>query len=138
MNIEKYVNTFLESFLHKKYNLPLVAFSNEDCDIIKDLLSKKNINVKNITHEENVKISCKHFPYLCCEVKFEHDDSYYMDSCDCTSTGEKACKIWYINRSYVKFEWDSSIMKHHDNCYDDCCCISNVFNRYVINITIKN
>jgi hypothetical protein len=129
-DIEKYVNAFLESYLHKKYKLPLIAFSQDDCDAIKNLLNKKNINVKNITHEKNINVSCQHFPYQCDEVKFEHYDDENFDSCNCD--GKKACDMWYINRSYIRFSWSSSIMKHYDNCYNDCCCISTIFNRYVI------
>lgn len=131
-DVSSFVENFLESDLHKKRKLPIILFREQDVQEVKEMLTDRCINIVNVVHEKDVDIRCKHFPYTCEEVPFEHANLSY-DSCDCN--GRKRCKCTVESyRSYVEFSWENKYMKHVDNCYDDCCCISRCFDRYVVKI----
>jgi hypothetical protein len=127
--IRIYVDHFLESPLDKARHLPLIAFSKEDVEHIHRILKDRGIGVRDVSKQKEVRIRCKHYPYTCKEVPWEHCDDF---DCSCVAAVRKACRYDDLSRSYVPFSWDSPQMKHHDNCYEDCCCISTVFKRYCI------
>jgi len=102
--------------------LPLVFLSDEDYKIATEFLNKHDFK-----REENIKIKCKHYPYLCDEVKFDHKSSEH-----CKCIGKCGAHDNDINITYTDFSWGNEYMHHHGNCYDDCCCISNIFVRYAV------
>lgn len=132
--IKEHITKFIESSLHKQYKLPLIAFSDIDLEIFKKILKSLNISIIDISKQSNINLNCKHFPYTCSEVEHEHyGNNYFDDICNCRSTS-KACDYFDIKRTYISFSWNSEYMKHSENCYNDCCCISEVFTRYLIYI----
>ncbi len=133
----RYVDKFLESIYHISYDLPLIAFTAEDLRFIIDYLKEKKLIVGYYRKEENISLNCKHFPYTCREVNFEHDDGW--GSCECKYTYHKGCSAGImIYKTYVNFSFDNDYMKQENNCYGDCCCYSRVSERYLIYLKKNN
>lgn len=131
--IYDYIDEHFSSILKNK---PLIFFRDSDFEKAEKYIKTKYPEIKyTIKTEDNTIISCAHFPYTCNEMKEEHSGSY-IDGCTCGGfKHNKFCKRKVpLYRSYEQFEWRGELMEHHDNCYDDCCCKSKVFRRFIITI----
>jgi hypothetical protein len=129
------IAAYADAFMHSHYRrrgMPLIVFKKEELDMLKRILEFREIQIDRIEEQNDVRVSCQHYPYTCSEARFEHTRDW--SDCSCKSASIKACKYFDTSKSYVEFSWDSEYMKHVDNCYDDCCCISNIFRRYAVYI----
>lgn len=131
LNIINYINKCIDR------NTPIVAICEADKDFIIDYIKKEYNIYYDVIKNENIIISCKHYPFTCEEadkyldnshMTFEQMESYGRD-CDCL--GEEACDS-ENNRHYYKFSWGDKYMEHYDNCFSDCCCKNKIYNRYLI------
>lgn len=133
MKIERKIRKYIKS--HKNSSLkdkPLIFFTIDAVNICKTILvNEYNISDCDIKciEENNVIVSCKHFPYTCDEVPNEHVKSEF---CECR--GIRMCDQHTPNyRSYLEFyDIENKFMEHNNNCYDDCCCFQKVFTRFSI------
>jgi len=126
-NINSYIGQHLKSSIK---HLPLVFFTSEDAEIAKTVLEKEyGLDDLEVREDEDVAISCKHFPYTCGEVPEEH--SQYSYGCSCL--GSCQCEQGTPGyRSYIPFCGTGKYMEQHDNCYDDCCSRAKVYKRILI------
>lgn len=130
-NIINYINKCIDK------NIPIVAICEADKDFIIDYIKKEYNIYYDVTKNENIIISCRHYPFTCEEadkyignshMSFERVQQLQRD-CDCI--GEKACQEEH-SRYYHDFSWEDEYMEHDHNCYNDCGCMTKIFERYLI------
>ncbi len=133
---EYLMDKYIENTIEK--NIPLIAFCENHLKYITEYLEE---NYPEFDLEIDKKlddlVSCKHYPFTCCEaykyLKDSHDENpRYFDCCDCNGIcADDDCHT-VPDRHYWEFSWKDEFMEHYDNCYDDCCCISEIKERYFI------
>ena len=108
---------------------PFVAVSKEHADYMKEVCDEAGLKV-TIKHDTRIDISCKHYPFTCSEADIYYADTHNSSVDGCSCIGPKVCDG--PDEYYWPFSWGDAYMRHCDNCYNDCCCISTIYNRYVL------
>jgi hypothetical protein len=132
LKLSKYLDNFMASDYYLVYKLPLIAFSSDDCEILEDLLARKGLRGARSVHK--IYSACKHFPYTCVEfnpVKTTHGCCFCSSKLGSTRETHK----WPQWLAYLPYEWENAHWEHIENCYDDCCCIVKISNRFTIEIS---
>lgn len=94
-------------------------------------------------------VRCKHYPFTCEEVDQQQSEIFqeiygshgryekYGTCCD--FFGKCFCDEEHTpaKRHFFQFKSDKELMDHFDNCYDDCCTMCRLFERFFITIKIK-
>jgi len=129
-------------------SLPIVVYSKEHLGIAHEMIKYHYYGVEppmEIVKQENVIICCKHYPFTCDEVRYNPKISAiygnhlsFFDGRSCSCPGNCNCQkdtpsnVHYWN---LQDEDDDELfMEHFENCYEDCCTHSKVYERYVIKL----
>ena len=119
----KYIDKCIE---RKSINIFLL--SEEHFLLAKKYLQENNIVITNIIIEKNVEVCCRLFPEPGCYCNsgwLELNCEHLTFECMCD-------KQIPVEKHYSNFSWSNQYMEHYNNCYDDTCHRSNIFNLYTI------
>ena len=141
--IDNTTKSFINNYVINCLNMgvPMVALSEEHKNyVIHQLTYVYHRTVNTIKKDENIIISCKHYPFTCDEadqylgpsnahMTWEHTDGIGKN---CSCLGDEVCAEHINDRHYHQFSWGDQFMKHYNNCCDDCCCKNEIYERYLI------